>query len=114
MRLPIKTDGLMFIAGGAPEPVVRDRSTGEVATDRDTGATMFTVHLTVFIPGDVRPQVWAVKTAGEPKGINQGSPVSLSGLVAIDWENNGRHGISFRADAIATAAVAAPTGKQAA
>ena len=114
MRLPIRTEGLMFIAGGAPEPVVRDRSTGEVAIDRDTNKTMFTVHLTVFIPGDVRPQVWAVKVAGEPKGISQGSPVQLANLVAIDWENNGRHGISFRAEAITPAAVPAPTGKQAA
>jgi hypothetical protein len=57
--------------------------------------------LTVVLPGEVRPQVWAVTVAGEPKGIPAGQAVGFSGdLVATEWEMDGRHGIAFRASGI--------------
>ena len=99
MRLPIKTDGLTIIAAGY-EPALKDRETGEIMTDRDTGKSLYTVHLTVFMPGEVKPQVWSVRVAGEPKGVTQGQPVHLVDLFAADWEFQGRHGIRFRAEAI--------------
>jgi hypothetical protein len=107
VHVPVKTDGLTAITSGY-EPVVRDRSTGEVATDRETGKTMYRVHLTVVLPGEVPPQVWSVRVIGEPKGLVAGQVVTMSGLVASEWEMEGRHGIGFRADSVvATGAGAA-------
>jgi|tagenome__1003787_1003787.scaffolds.fasta_scaffold19118893_2 hypothetical protein len=106
-RIPVNTSELTLIAGGPAEPVLKDRSTGELAKDRDTGRTMFQLHLMVLVPGDARPQVWPVKVAGEPPAIKQGQAVQVSGLVAADWENGGRHGTSFRAETVA------PVGAQA-
>jgi hypothetical protein len=100
-RIPVSTNDITFIAGGPAEPVVKDRSTGLLATDRETGKTMHSLHLTVFMPGDPRPQVWPVKVAGEVPAIKQGQAVKVDGLVASDWEVDGRNGVSFRAQTIA-------------
>lgn len=106
MRLPINTDGLTIIAAGY-EAALKDRNTGEIATDRETGQPLYNVYLTVFTSGDVRPQIWQVKVAGEPKGLAQGQFVRVSGLIASDWERDGRHGISLRAGAIVPAVTSA-------
>ncbi len=98
-RLPIRTEKLTIIAAGY-EPALKSRETGEIQTDRETGKPMNTVHLTVFIPGEVKPQVWSVKVVGEPKGVVQGHPVQVAELFAADWENENRHGIRFWADSI--------------
>jgi hypothetical protein len=94
------TNGITFIAGGPAEPVVKDRTSGEVATDRDSGKTMHQVHLTAFVPGDPKPQVWPVKVAGEVPPIKQGQAVRVEGLTAADWEVDGRSGVAFRAQSI--------------
>jgi hypothetical protein len=112
-RIPVNTNEITLMAGGPAEPVVKDRQTGELARDRETGQTMYTVHLLVMVVGDARPQVWPVKVAGEPSGLSQGQPVTVVGLVASDWENNGRHGTSFRATAIRSAASAPPAPRSA-
>jgi hypothetical protein len=103
-----------LVAGGPAEPVVKNRDTGELATDRATGKTMFQVHLTVFLRGEAKPQVWTVKVAGEPPVIEQGQPVNAAGLMGADWENNGRHGISFRAESIAPVGASKPAPPKAA
>jgi hypothetical protein len=113
-RIPVNTSEITFIAGGPAEPVVKDRTTGQLATDRDTGETMYSLHLTVFVPGDSRPQVWPVKVAGQVAQINQGQPVTVVGLVASDWENNGRHGTSFRALSVLPVGAKAPAPPKAA
>jgi hypothetical protein len=106
-RIPVNTNGITFIAGGPAEPVLKDRATGQLATDRETGKTMYSIHLTVLTPGDPRPQVWPVKVAGEVPTINQGQAVIVEGLSASDWENTDggrtRHGVSFRAVAVSPA-----------
>lgn len=98
MRLPIKTDGLQLIAGKV-EPVI-DFDTKKHKADAN-GEPMYSVDLVAF--GDEGPQIWPVKVAGEPKGISEGTAVSVSGLVAVPWEMDARHGISFRASAISAA-----------
>jgi hypothetical protein len=117
-RIPVNTAAITFIAGGPAEPVLKDRTTGQLATDRETGQTMYSLHLTVFMPGDPRPQVWPVKVAGEVPSINQGQAVTVDGLVASDWENTdggrNRHGVSFRATSILPAGSKAPAPPKAA
>ena len=101
LRMPINSDALHAITTGF-EPALKDRKTGEPKRDPDTGQPIYTVHLTVTLPGEVRPQVWAVKVIGEPKGLQPG-PVKLTGLMAIEWEMEGRKGIRFEAESIAPA-----------
>jgi hypothetical protein len=100
MRVPIDVSKLTLIAGGPGSPVVKDRSTGELATDPVTNKTWFSVNVIVFAEGDDQPQVWKVKVAGEPQGLAQGVAVKVTGLVANYWEMNERHGLAFRAESI--------------
>ncbi len=37
---------------------------------------------------------------GEPNGVQLGVPVQVRDLVATPWENDGRHGVAFRATEI--------------
>jgi hypothetical protein len=99
VHVPVRTEGLTAIASGY-EPVV-DYGTGEVRTDRVSGQPNYRVHLTVVLPGEVRPQVWSVTVPGEPKSLLVGQVVTITDLVATEWEIEGRHGIGFRAASIA-------------
>jgi hypothetical protein len=102
-RIPVNTSGVTLIAGGPAEAVLKNRSTGEIATDRQ-GRSTYVVHVTAFVPGDSKPQVWSVKVPGPVKPVVQGQMVQVDGLVASDWESEqdgrSRHGVSFRAESI--------------
>jgi len=57
--------------------------------------------------------VLAVTVVGEPKVV-VGQPVSVTGLVALPWSQDGRSGIAYRAEAItATDPGTVKTGQQA-
>jgi hypothetical protein len=99
IHIPVKTDGLTAITSGY-EPVIRDHKTGELAVDPKTGQTHYRVHVTVVLPGEVRPQVWSIRVLGEPKGLQAGQAVTMSGLIASEWEMEDRHGIGFRAESV--------------
>jgi hypothetical protein len=104
MRLPIDTSGMTLLAGSAPEPVVDFESKAPRADEN--GEPLFTVQLvTISAEG---AEVIAVKVAGEPKGVTQGQPVRLTGLVAIPWSMDGRSGVSFKATRIEPATAAKP------
>jgi hypothetical protein len=63
---------------------------------------VWVTNLVIFTPGEATPEVVKVKLLGdEPKAISQGLPVTVVGLVVSDWEIDGKHGLSFRADSIA-------------
>jgi hypothetical protein len=47
--------------------------------------------------------VMTVKVAGEPTGIERGTPLTITSLTAISWEMDGREGPSFRAERIEAA-----------
>ena len=76
--------------------------------DRETGAGLSTVGLLISDEGEGNLYQVTVPETGIPEGLNPGTPVSVVGLKARDWENtfNGqtRHGISFRATAIVAGA----------
>ncbi|MFG2821815.1 hypothetical protein ACGFX4_20585 [Kitasatospora sp. NPDC048365] len=87
-----------------PAPKVANRQTGEIAIDRETGARLVTVGLTIADEGEANLYTVSVPETGVSEGLAVGMPVALTGLKARDWENefNGqkRHGISFRAAAV--------------
>jgi hypothetical protein len=109
----VDTNGVTFRAAGDPAPVLKNRETGEVAKDRTTGQTMYSVELLVKTPEN-RAEIWTVKVVGEPAGVVEGELVQVLGLAGQDWENGDRHGISWRAEAIVSASGAktppAPAG----
>lgn len=105
MRLPIDTKKMVLLHAGT-EPLTVFGSS-EPARDKDTGQPMFRVHVAVLGEGR-KPEVWAVKVAGEPKGLVPGAPVTATGLVVMDWAQGDRHGLSFSAETIVP--VAGATG----
>ncbi|MGS2587913.1 SCO3933 family regulatory protein [Streptomyces hebeiensis] len=98
---------VVFVAT-APTPKLVNKQTGEIAVDRETGAQLATVGLLISDEGEGNLYQVTVPSTGIPEGLTPGVRVSVVGLKARDWENtfNGqtRHGISFRATAIATGA----------
>jgi len=98
--IPVDTSvGLLFTAGGA-RPQIRNHVTGELATDRDTGAPLMTVDL-VFNTGG-RPELIQVSIPrpGIPEELEAGMPVKVTGLIYMTGEKNGRRWEIFRADAV--------------
>ncbi|WBB59365.1 hypothetical protein O7599_27880 [Streptomyces sp. WMMC500] len=82
----------------APEAKIVNPETKEVRKDRD-GNTIYTVAVTVRQDGR-RISVIEITVAGEPKGIEEGQILKVSGLTAFLWQMGERHGVSFRADSI--------------
>ncbi|WP_411144939.1 hypothetical protein [Streptomyces sp. x-80] len=100
----IDTSTAVVFVATAPAPKMKNKRTGEVATDSETGANMMTVGLLISDEGEGNLYQVSVPQTGVPEGLTPGMPVSVVGLKARDWENefNGekRHGIAFRAVAI--------------
>ncbi|SED03400.1 hypothetical protein SAMN05216532_3199 [Streptomyces sp. 2231.1] len=72
------------------------------------GVALSTVGLLISDEGEGNLYQVTIPETGFPEGLVPGVPVRVVGLKARDWENefNGqkRHGISFRAVAITSAA----------
>jgi hypothetical protein len=84
-----------------------NRETGQLRVDRETGQTVYQVGLCLMAGASA--DVVNVSVAGEPSGVQLGMPVQVRDLVATPWENDGRHGIAFRAAEIRP--LSAPAGK---
>jgi len=111
IALPIETSKLTgMICAVDPVPRVANRETGQVRVDRETGLTLYQVG--VCLMAGTQAEVINISVPGEPKGVTSGVPVQLRDLVAVPWEQEGRHGIAFRASAIVplTAPASAPKG----
>jgi hypothetical protein len=104
----VDTNGVTFRAACDPAPVLKDREKGVLATDAKTGQTMWSVELLVKAP-ESRSEVWTVKVVGEPEGVQDGDIVQVLNLAGQDWENGGRHGIAWRAEAIVPASASKRT-----
>ena len=100
MKLRIDTSGTTFMAAGPPEPVL-DFETKRPRAD-ENGEPLFAVQLVVLAEGTA--DVIGVKVPGLPKGVGQGTAVTVTGLVAQPWSMGERSGLAFRATAIAVAA----------
>lgn len=94
---------VVFVAT-PPTPKLVSKQTGERAMDRETGVGLSTVGLLISDEGEGNLYQVTVPETGLPENLVPGTPVSVIGLKARDWENtfNGqsRHGISFRAVAV--------------
>ncbi|MEU3305289.1 hypothetical protein ABZ729_36580 [Streptomyces sp. NPDC006678] len=92
----------------APAPKVRDRQTGEIAKDAVSGEALMTVGVVFIDEGESSLIQVTIPESGVTDGLAVGAPVSLPGLVARPWESvfNGqqRHGIAYRATAVASGA----------
>ncbi|OAR23901.1 hypothetical protein A8W25_15560 [Streptomyces sp. ERV7] len=114
----VETTGATILLTEAPTPKVKDRQSGEVATDATTGETLMRLGVVYIESGESSLLQVSVPESGITDGLALGSPVTLLGLIARPWESvfNGqqRHGIAFRAEAVAPAALSIPTAQDAA
>ncbi|MDH6246096.1 hypothetical protein [Mycobacterium sp. OTB74] len=99
MKLKIDTIAVSFMCTKNPEPRT-DFGTGQPKIDKATGAVLHTVQLMALdVDGG---DVLSVTVPGAPK-VAVGQQVSVTGLVALPWSQDGRSGIAFRAETITTA-----------
>jgi hypothetical protein len=105
--LPIDTTAMHAMLGTL-RPKVKDFATGEIATDKDTGAPLVVADVMVVLDGRAEMLQVTVPETGITKGIKPGATITFTALTASAWENtfNGqmRHGIAFRATALTTKA----------
>ncbi|GAA5002143.1 hypothetical protein [Kitasatospora paranensis] len=103
----VETSGATILLTEAPEKKIRDRRTGELATDAATGEVLMTVGVVHIEDGESSLIKVTVPQSGVGEGLALGGPVALVGLVARPWEQvfNGqpRHGIAYRAAAVTPA-----------
>ncbi|SFD21236.1 hypothetical protein [Streptomyces aidingensis] len=97
--IPVDTSRLGVLrCAVAPEVKISNYETGEVKKDRE-GNPVWTVGVLVRQDGR-RASVIEVAVTGEPKGIEEGTALAITGLEAFAWSMGERHGVSFRAAAI--------------
>ena len=96
MKLPIDVSGLTFLVAVAPAPVM-DFETKRPKTD-DNGEALYTVQLVCLSDGNA--DILAVKFAGQPGLLAQGTPVKVAGLVATPWSMGERAGVAYKAASV--------------
>lgn len=115
-QIPVDTSAATVMVAKAPQPKVKDRRTGEIATDAE-GVTLMTVDVMFSANDEVEILKVTVPQPGISEDLAMGSLVALTGLVASPWENefNGqkRHGIAFRAVAVTALSAGASKPKAA-
>ncbi|MFE5809169.1 MULTISPECIES: hypothetical protein [unclassified Streptomyces] len=109
-QIPVDTTGATVMVAQPPQLKMRDKKTGQVAVDNETGGNLMTVDVLFVMNGNAEVVSVTVAEADVSGELVMGTPVALTGLVARPWENefNGqkRHGISFRAVAVTSLAKA--------
>ena len=110
----VETSAATILLTEAPEPKVRDRQTGEIAKDVNSGEALMTIGVVYIEEGESSLIKVTVPESGVSEGLALGAPVSLPGLVARPWESvfNGqqRHGIAYRSAAVTPAVFPAAVG----
>jgi hypothetical protein len=103
----VETTAATILLTEAPETKIKDRQTGEIATDATSGEPLMTLGVVHIEDGESSLLKVTVPQSGIGEGLTLGGPVALPGLVARPWEStfNGqqRHGIAFRAAAVTPA-----------
>ncbi|MFF8896091.1 hypothetical protein ACF082_01175 [Streptomyces lydicus] len=107
-QIPVDTSAATVMVAKQPQIKIKDRRTGEVALDVETGAKLMTVDVMFAANDEVEILSVTVPETGISGELGMGVPVALTGLIARPWENefNGqkRHGIAFRAVAVTSLA----------
>ncbi|QOZ99710.1 hypothetical protein DI273_11935 [Streptomyces violascens] len=116
-QIPVDTSAAVVMVAKTPQPKVKDRRTGEIATDMETGVKLMTVDVMFAANDEVEILSITVPETGISGELSMGTLVALTGLIARPWENefNGqkRHGIAFRAVAVTSLAAAGSAPKAA-
>ncbi|MFF4013957.1 hypothetical protein [Streptomyces sp. NPDC001843] len=103
-QIPVDTSAATLMIAQPPQKKIANRQTGQLAVDRDSGETLWTMDVLFVMNGSADVVTVAVPEPGVSGELAMGTPVALTGLIARPWENefNGqkRHGISFRAVAV--------------
>ncbi|CAL9529733.1 hypothetical protein SUDANB6_04031 [Streptomyces sp. enrichment culture] len=101
--IPVDTSNATLMLG-AVRPKVKDRQTGEVAVDRDSGTPLVLADVMFVLDGRAEMITVTVPETGIAKNAQPGTAISVDGLCAAPWESvfNGqsRHGIAYRATAV--------------
>ncbi|WP_326597867.1 SCO3933 family regulatory protein [Streptomyces sp. NBC_01803] len=88
-------------------PKIKDPQTGEVATHRDTGETLYTVGVVEMLDGRADVLKITIPQSGLAEGLAQSAAVRPVRLVALPWARifNGQlsDGVAYRADALEAA-----------
>jgi hypothetical protein len=92
MRLSIDTSGVQCQVTRNPEPKLDQN--GKQKIDRE-GRPMWTTQ--VLALDETGGEVLAISVAGMTPSVTVGQMVKPVGLEAIPWNNNGKHGVAFRA-----------------
>ncbi|WJY40042.1 hypothetical protein QT196_23710 [Streptomyces sp. P9-2B-2] len=107
-QIPVDTSAATVMVAKQPQIKIKDRRTGEVALDIESGAKLMTVDVMFAANDEVEILSVTVPETGISGELGMGVPVALTGLIARPWENefNGqkRHGIAFRAVAVTSLA----------
>ncbi|AUG78657.1 hypothetical protein CFP65_3880 [Kitasatospora sp. MMS16-BH015] len=102
---PDLTDTLHMVAT-PPAPKLADAATGLVATDRESGAQLYTVQLLETYDGTAQLIKVTVPEGGFDTSLTAGAVVRPVGLLATPWANvfNGQvqHGVAYRAASLAS------------
>ncbi|MEW2163351.1 hypothetical protein AB0912_10170 [Streptomyces sp. NPDC007084] len=110
----METSAARILLTEAPEPRVRDRQTGAIAKDVNTGEALMTIGVVYMEEGEPSLREVTVPESGVSEGLALAAPISLPGLVARPWESvfNGqqRHGIAYRSAAVTPAMFPAAMG----
>ena len=99
-RLMLDVSGVTFTVARSPEPKT-DFASKRQRTERDTNAPLWVVHLIAMDSQDT--EIIKVTVAGEEPKLTQGQSVHLTGLEAIPWVQDSRHGVAYRAERITPA-----------
>ena len=92
MRLSIDTSGVQCQVTKNPEQKLDQN--GKQKIDRE-GRPMWTTQ--VMALDETGGEVLAISVAGALPQVTVGQVVKPVGLEAIPWNNNGKHGVAFRA-----------------
>ncbi|MDF6043443.1 hypothetical protein LRD69_15140 [Streptomyces sp. JH14] len=112
-QIPVDTSAASVMVAQSPQPKIKDRRTGEVATDTETGGTLMTVSVMFAANDTVELLPVTVPETGISGDLAMGTPVALTGLIARPWERDGRHGVAFRAVAVTSLTAGATKPKAA-
>ena len=101
MKLPIATDGVLFLCAGPAVPVVDFESRRPRADEN--GEPLSAIQLVgLFSDG---AEVIRVQLAGRVPELVVGAPVRVEALVANYWTMGDRSGVSFKAATLSAAPV---------
>jgi hypothetical protein len=102
--IPYDTSAAVVMCATEPRPRIKNAVTGEVDTDRETGAPLVNVGLVVTYDGRADVITAMVPDMGVPADLRVGSVVKVTGLVYRCGDKNGRRWEMFNARALTVTA----------